>query len=112
MNGFPVKRISPEQASLASQSGTLLSGWSGPKYLAQGDSWFSYGAFPTFATTNLIDEMVLSEKAIVVDCAVPGQELVHMTDRTYDQQFLRLLRGPAQLEMGRHFAVGWRQRSD
>src|SRR5450755_2304641 len=48
--------------------------------LAQGDSWFSIGAIPPFATSNLIFNMQLSRKTCVVDCARPGATLVNMVD--------------------------------
>lgn len=62
--------------------------------LAQGDSWFSIGAFPPAFTTNVPLQMVLSRSAVIVDCARPGHVLQHMTSTTTDEMFLRQLAGP------------------
>ncbi|MBU2287765.1 MAG: hypothetical protein KKC85_15215, partial [Gammaproteobacteria bacterium] len=64
------------------------------KFLAQGDSWFSIGAFPPTATTNLLLEMRLRAKACAVNCAFPGFALQRMIDRIRDPDFCRLLVGP------------------
>lgn len=48
--------------------------------LAQGDSWFSIGAIPPFATSNLIFAMELTPVTCVLDCARPGSTLVNMVD--------------------------------
>jgi len=63
------------------------------KFLAQGDSWFSMGHFPPWATTNLLDQMKLSRSCVAVNCARPGVELAHMTDTVAAGDFLRLLTG-------------------
>ena len=62
-------------------------------FLAQGDSWFSVGAFPPWLTSNLFDKLTLSKSAVAVNCARPGAELVHMTDSTVNNTFLQLLSG-------------------
>jgi hypothetical protein len=61
------------------------------RYLAQGDSWFSLGAFPPKFTTNLPGEMVLSRSTLIVNCARPGKALALMTDTTQDPKFVNLL---------------------
>jgi len=61
--------------------------------LAQGDSWFSIGAVPPWATTNLLSQMVLSETTCIVNCASPGRQLAHMFDTVRQRSFLQLLRG-------------------
>lgn len=61
--------------------------------LAQGDSWFSIGALPPWATSNLLAQLVLSKSVAVVNCAHPGRELGHMTDTTSESEFLNLLAG-------------------
>lgn len=63
------------------------------KYLAQGDSWFSIGALPPTATSNLLMEMRLSRSAVAVNCARPGKFLTHMTDTSTDPLFVALLTG-------------------
>jgi lysophospholipase L1-like esterase len=62
--------------------------------MAQGDSWFSVGAFPPQFTSNIPLQLSLSQSAVVVDCARPGHVLQHMTSTTSDAMFLRQLRGP------------------
>lgn len=62
-------------------------------FLAQGDSWFSIGAFPPWKTSNLFDKLSLSRAAVAVNCARPGAELVHMIDSTRNRGFLQLLNG-------------------
>ena len=63
------------------------------RFLAQGDSWFSIGAIPPWKTSNLFDKMTLSKRAVAVNCARPGAELVHMVDSTRNRTFLQLLNG-------------------
>lgn len=63
------------------------------KCLAQGDSWFSIGAVPFWATSNLLSQLVLSCATVVVNCAYPGRELAHMVDTTIDSKFIALLAG-------------------
>jgi len=67
--------------------------------LAQGDSWFSIGAFPPGLTSNLLAQMELTRSAAVVNCARPGIQLAHMTDTSTQQTFRKLLTG--------RFAVKW-----
>ncbi|MEO7391374.1 MAG: hypothetical protein ABIU58_04310 [Ramlibacter sp.] len=61
--------------------------------LAQGDSWFSIGAFPPYLTTNLLFSLKLAASTCIVNCAVPGKELQHMTDTTTAVAFLQILDG-------------------
>lgn len=46
------------------------------KYLAEGDSWFSQGGLPS---SNVLYELRLSKRALVLSLARPGQTLVHMS---------------------------------
>ncbi len=62
--------------------------------LAQGDSWFSIGAVPPHFTTNLLLEMRLARRTVVVQCARPGKLLRLFTDTTREQDFLRMMQGP------------------
>jgi len=64
------------------------------RFLAQGDSWFSFGALPPWATSNLLDPLQLAASCCAVNCAVPGEELVHMVDARRDPSFNALLIGP------------------
>lgn len=63
------------------------------QFLAQGDSWFSVGAFPPWLTSNLFEKISLPVMACAVNCASPGLRLRRMTDTTRQQAFLRLLSG-------------------
>lgn len=63
------------------------------QFLAQGDSWFSIGALPPMATSNLFEGMVTKIAACAVNCARPGAEMAHMVDTTSDRMFLNLLNG-------------------
>jgi hypothetical protein len=62
--------------------------------LAQGDSWMSIGALPPGATTNLLLEMALARRTVIVQCARPGKVLRLFTDTTREKDFLRMLNGP------------------
>lgn len=62
--------------------------------LAQGDSWFSIGALPPQFTTNLLIEMRLARRSVVVQCARPGKVLRLFTDTSREQNFLRMMQGP------------------
>ncbi|HYP84292.1 hypothetical protein [Variovorax sp.] len=66
------------------------------RFLAQGDSWFSIGSFPFFATTNLFEHMGTSRRGLVVNCARPGATLAHMTDLVKASDFQRLLCGSTE----------------
>jgi hypothetical protein len=63
------------------------------RFLAQGDSWFSIGALPPWATSNILQQMTLGFDACAINCAHPGRELAHMVDWKTDQDFLDLLTG-------------------
>ncbi|WP_374675961.1 hypothetical protein [Ideonella sp.] len=63
------------------------------QFLAQGDSWFSVGAFPPWLTSNLFEKITLPVMSCAVNCASPGLQLRRMTDTTRQQAFLRLLNG-------------------
>ena len=63
------------------------------KFLAQGDSWFSFGSLFPPATGNLLLPLRLRGAACAVDCAHPGRELVHMVDARREADFINLLVG-------------------
>ena len=85
--------IAPSQLSGTGELGQYDTSPYEKIYLAQGDSWFSIGHFPPWATTNLLQQIVLSRSALAVNCARPGVELAHMTDTSSTQVFLNLLNG-------------------
>lgn len=63
------------------------------RFLAQGDSWFSIGALPPWATSNILQQVSLSLDACAINCASPGRRLARMVDWKLDADFLRLLTG-------------------
>ncbi|HSI60553.1 MAG TPA: SGNH/GDSL hydrolase family protein [Ideonella sp.] len=63
------------------------------KCLAQGDSWFSFGAIPPTLTTSVLAELELARATVVVNCASPGARLARMMDTTTQRAFLRHLAG-------------------
>ncbi len=85
--------IAPRQMDPASLGGLYDLERFEKKYLAQGDSWFSIGHMPPWATTNVLQQMVLSRSAVAVNCAHPGMELSHMADTSTEPAFLNLLNG-------------------
>ncbi|MDN3919427.1 hypothetical protein [Roseateles violae] len=64
------------------------------RLLAQGDSWFSNATAKLNAHANLLQELVLKEKACVVNCAGTGEALAHMVDLESAPDFVRLLSSP------------------
>lgn len=63
------------------------------KMLAQGDSWFSIGHLPAGTTTNLLLDMALPWKTVIVQCGYPGELLRRMTDTITKAKFLAMLKG-------------------
>lgn len=63
------------------------------RFLAQGDSWFSFGALPPTRTANLFFRLPLPEACCAVNCAHPGEVMQRMTDTTRHAEFLQLLSG-------------------
>jgi lysophospholipase L1-like esterase len=85
--------ITPLQLSGGGEAGPFPIGTFEQRYLAQGDSWFAFGAIPPWSTSNLLLQTTLSRPSVVVDCARPGTELSHMTDTSTNREFLNLLNG-------------------
>ncbi len=63
------------------------------RFLAQGDSWFSIGAMPPWATSNILQQIHLGFGASAINCAHPGRRLSKMVDWKTEREFLRLLAG-------------------
>ena len=63
------------------------------RFLAQGDSWFSIGAMPPWATSSILQQLSLGFAATAVNCAYPGRRLSCMVDWKADSGFSRLLAG-------------------
>jgi hypothetical protein len=98
MSRIPVEIISPQQY----EGGGELPGfpiehfpW---KCLAQGDSWFSFGAIPPFLTTNLLWGLELSTGTCIVNCASPGAQIRRMANTTRSRKFLQLLNGSVAMK--------------
>jgi hypothetical protein len=96
-NGTAVTVISPGAVAGTGETGTFPFEMFDARCLAQGDSWFSIGAFPPAFTTNVLQEMRLAKNVVVVNCARPGKVLQHMTSTMSEPVFLRLLTGPLAL---------------
>lgn len=79
------------------------------RFLAQGDSWFSIGAMPPWATSNILQQVKLGFDASAINCAYPGRELACMVDWKQDTGFSRLLAWQVRLQMERYPAFRWRQ---
>jgi hypothetical protein len=63
------------------------------RFLAQGDSWFTFGSFNVLSTSNLLNDMQLVVKSCAVNCATPGKVLSHMVDLRSQVNFTNLLVG-------------------
>jgi len=67
----------------------------GRRFLAEGDSWFTIGRLSPLKNSNLLKELVFAQQHVVISCAYPGDELVHMVDGlAHGSQFDQLLRHP------------------
>ena len=58
------------------------------RYLAEGDSWFSLGGVPY---ENLLMELDLPERSVVVNIAEPGDEIVRLASPAHVKVFTRLV---------------------
>jgi hypothetical protein len=84
------------------QPSLVISGHSDPstytkKMLAQGDSWFSIGALPPWATSSLLLQLNLKSDSCTVNCAHPGDLLSKMVDQVQDDEFEQLLCGNSEM---------------
>jgi hypothetical protein len=66
------------------------------QFLAQGDSWFSTSTLKPWAATRLLDHMSFPAATVAVNCADPGDTLMHMVDWRRDPLFFALLAGPKE----------------
>ena len=74
--------------------------------LAQGDSWFSIGAIPFTATSNILFEMSLKRAACAVNCARPGATLRNMVEWVRQPEFTERLSGIQAIEWSAIFISG------
>ncbi|MCX7176355.1 MAG: hypothetical protein NT159_21015 [Proteobacteria bacterium] len=94
MPDYPLRLFSPSDVINPPDDGTIGKWKDFPiRFLAQGDSWFSIGAVPPWATSNLLQQIVLSLEACAINCANPGARLARMVDWKLDADFMRLLTG-------------------
>ncbi|KVM93986.1 hypothetical protein WT07_28590 [Burkholderia stagnalis] len=63
------------------------------RFLAQGDSWFSIGQLPPWATGNLLFSLRLPSSAAAVTLASPGKTFAQMIDWTREVKFATYLAG-------------------
>jgi hypothetical protein len=63
------------------------------RFLAQGDSWFSIGQLPPWATSNLLFSMRLQSSAAAVSLAYPGKTFASMVDWQSEIKFATYLAG-------------------
>ena len=81
---IPVHRIAPWEAELVDMASY---GW---RFLAEGDSWFSFGSF---FGNSLLDAMVFDRRTLIIQTAMPGDTLSRMADWWKDLNFANLLGG-------------------
>ncbi len=86
-------------AALRSDNPPPLSDF-GRRLLAEGDSWFTLGSLNLPKNSNLLFELEVRTRTIIVNCAYPGDTLRRMVDGINDADFDRLLRK-------RNFASFW-----
>lgn len=94
MADHPLQLFSPADVLSPTDSGGVRK-WSDfpTRFLAQGDSWFSLGAIPPWATSNILQQIALGLDACAINCANPGRRLARMVDWKLDRDFLALLTG-------------------
>lgn len=93
----PVTLIAPSEVNPPGDVGPFPFDMFGARCLAQGDSWFSFGALPPTLTTSVLRELRLETSTVIVNCAKPGAVLHHMTDTSTERRFLNLLTGPQSM---------------
>ncbi|MEP7302146.1 MAG: hypothetical protein ABI699_11500 [Caldimonas sp.] len=99
-DGQAVTVISPGSVAGTGETGSFPFEAFDARCLAQGDSWFSIGAFPPAFTTSVLVETKLTKNVVAVNCARPGKVLQHMTSTTSDPAFVRLITGPLAFTWG------------
>lgn len=74
-------------------------------FLAEGDSWFSFGQVPPPLYGNLVAAAQLRDDALWVNCAQPSAEVVTMAARRDEDPYFAQLVGPGPL--GWRWAAVW-----
>lgn len=93
MSDYQLRLFSPHDVYGSPEGGTPAWNDFDTRFLAQGDSWFSIGAMPPWATSNVLQQVHLGYEACAINCAYPGRELSHMVEWKQDTGFSRLLAG-------------------
>jgi lysophospholipase L1-like esterase len=68
-------------------------------FLAEGDSWFSFGSF---LGNSLLNQLWFAQRTLITQTAMPGDTMGHMVDWFRDANFTTLIDG------GRHGSRAWR----
>jgi hypothetical protein len=87
---YPMAVLQP--GDLNNDRGNVLttSTW---RFLAQGDSWFSIGQLPPWATSNILFNIRLPNSAAAVSLASPGKTFAQMVDWHREVKFATYLAG-------------------
>lgn len=86
----PLKVYSPDELFSGEPPDLAFAAY---RFLAEGDSWFTFGSLNPLANSNLLFEMRLRKTACAVNCARPGDTLARMVDMNRDPMLKRLLVG-------------------
>jgi lysophospholipase L1-like esterase len=84
MSSIKARRIAPWEEDLV-DTGSFA--W---RFLAEGDSWFSFGSF---FGNSLLDALEFDRKTLIIQTAMPGDTLSRMADWWKDLNFANLLGG-------------------
>jgi lysophospholipase L1-like esterase len=63
----------------------------GQRFLAEGDSWFSMSGLPAY---NLLFALRFDVSTQIVNCALPGDTIIHMSKLTTNRQYREALTSP------------------
>jgi len=87
---YPLAVLQP--GDLNNDRGNVLtsSTW---RFLAQGDSWFSIGQLPPWATSNILFNLRLPSSAAAVSLAYPGKTFAQMVNWESEVKFATYLAG-------------------
>ncbi|WP_321948654.1 MULTISPECIES: hypothetical protein [unclassified Paraburkholderia] len=87
---YPLAVLQPGDLNNARGDVLTESTW---RFLAQGDSWFSIGQLPPWATSNILFSLRLPNSAAALSLASPGKTLAQMVDWTREVKFVTYLAG-------------------
>ncbi|MGF7131445.1 hypothetical protein P3T40_002927 [Paraburkholderia sp. EB58] len=87
---YPLAVLQPSDLNTDRGSVLTTSTW---RLLTQGDSWFSIGQIPPWATTNILFNIRLASSAATVSLASPGKTFVQMINWEREIKFATYLAG-------------------